>query len=91
MQIIKKHQNILDFTTQHAGTVTSLFVTAIANGIGITEDVAAGSLLMVAPADLKVVADLKSNKVDVISFMPPGGIFFGGIGYMKIGTSFKVS
>ncbi len=92
MPIIKKHQNIVDFTTQQAGSVEALFAVAVLNGISITGNVEPGTLLKIAaPLDKKVVADLIKYEVDIVSDQVVEAAIQGGIGFMQIGNDFIVS
>jgi hypothetical protein len=87
---LKLRQTVIDFTCQHAGTVESLFVVAQLNGVSITENVPKGSLLKVSPVKVKNVRFyLDRSGLDIIT--DQDGVTPGGIGYMQIGTSFKVS
>lgn len=91
MPIIKKHQTTVDFTTQYAGSVSGLFEMAMLNGIGITDDVAAGTDLMVRVTDERTVKFWKNQKLDVVGGPLNLNLIPGGIGYMQIGNTFKVS
>lgn len=50
MQIILHNQSLLDVALQHTGTIESLFELALANGISITDDLTAGTPLILPPA-----------------------------------------
>jgi hypothetical protein len=89
--ILKKQQNNLDFVTQHSGTLEGLFDMALRNSISITETIAPGTALKVQATDEGVVDHFKKRKIDVTSIEASNAVQPGGIGYMQIGTSFKVS
>lgn len=92
MPIIKKHQNIVDFTTQQAGSVEALFAVAVLNSISVTGNVELGTnLKMAAPVNKKVVADLIKYEVDIVSDQVVEASIQGGIGFMQIGNDFIVS
>lgn len=92
MPVIKKHQNIIDFTTQQAGSVEALFSVALLNGISITGNVEPGTnLKMASVIDKKVVADLIKYQVDIVSDQNVEAAIQGGIGFMQIGNDFIVS
>jgi len=87
---IKQQQTVIDFTCQQAGTLEALFEVAAANGISITEAVPAGTFLLVPEVDKKVIAFYENGKLDITTQQREVPVN-GGIGYMQIGTSFKVS
>lgn len=89
--VVKKHQEITDFTTQHAGSLSSLFEVALLNGMSITDNVNAGSVLKVNASDLKVIKYYKTRLLDIVNTPKANTIQPGGIGYMQIGNDFKVS
>ena len=92
MPIIKKHQNMVDFTTQQEGSVEGLFAVAVLNGISITADIEPGTLLKIAePLNKKVVADLIKFEVDIVSDQVIEAAVQGGIGFMQIGNDFIVT
>lgn len=88
MQPIKNRQTVVDFTTQNAGDIESLFNVAEANGIGITDDVAPGTLLSVETTDNKVSGFYEGSELDITT--TDKGAQPGGIGYMQIGSSFII-
>lgn len=87
---IKQRQTVIDFTCQHSGTMEALFEVAQLNGIGITEAVAPGTLLKAEQRDLKVIAVFTNSELDIITDEQEH-VIPGGIGFMQVGTSFKVS
>jgi hypothetical protein len=91
MLFIKRDQTLLDMTEQYTGTVDSLFLLATANGISITADLVPGNSLQEVPViDSRVTNYFVQKKYDCTTYLKPV-LTLGGIGYMKIGTSFKVS
>lgn len=88
---IKTRQTVIDFTVQNCGTMDALFDVALLNGISLTDPVAPGTILLAPVEELTVISFYQKNREldittdDRILPMP------GGIGFMQIGTSFKVS
>lgn len=81
---------MLDMAVQHTGELDNLFLLALANGKGITDDLVPGqSLQVVAVTDKRVTRVFEKIEYDVITVLKPA-LILGGIGYMQIGTSFKV-
>jgi hypothetical protein len=89
--VLKKHQTLIDFTTQHAGTIESMIKTALLNAISITDEVAEGTQLAVEVADQRVVNVFVSKFIDVVSTKKASEVQPGGIGYMQIQNNFIVS
>lgn len=91
MPVIKQNQTPLDMTVQYTGSLDNLFTVAMANGIGITDDLTPGNSIAEATATDKRVTNLFAKKeYDVTTGLRPI-LTLGGIGYMQIGTNFKVS
>ena len=88
-QMILKHQKPTDFVTQFAGTREALFEVSLLNGKGITDEIAAGSLLKVNVKNRDVVNFYKAQSATDITTLVQDQP--GGIGYMQIGSSFIVS
>ena len=91
MLTIKQNQNLLDMVVQHTGQLDNLFLLAQLNALSITGDLVAGHQLQEVPVTDKRVVNLFAKKeYDCTTFLKP--VFTqGGIGFMKIGTSFIVS
>lgn len=89
MEQIKKHQTLSDFTAQHAGTLEALVLTASLNGVGITDDIEPGTQLQISTQVASAVNYYKGGELDITTKNVVGQL--GGIGYMQIGTNFKVS
>lgn len=92
MPIIKKNQTLLDMACQYAGTMEQLLTIAANNNKSITEDLTAGEELLITATDLGVTNYFKKRKdyLDAVTIYL-GPEVLGGIGYMKIGKSFKVT
>jgi hypothetical protein len=90
MPIIKKHQSILDFATQYAGTAEALFDLAMMNGIGITDETAPGIELLSYVSESTVVNAFIKSGLDIAGLIAIAAEP-GGIGYMQIENDFKVS
>lgn len=86
---VKKNQTFIDFAVQHSGAIDEIINTAILNGIGITDDVAPGTILKVEPTVTRVTKVFTTGNLDITSNMKD--MPMGGIGYMQIGTNFIVS
>jgi hypothetical protein len=84
---IKYSQTVPDFTCQNAGSLEGLFTVAELNGISITGDIDPGTFLMVEEIDQKTISFYKGGELDIVT----DARIKGGIGYMQIGFSFKVS
>ena len=93
MPIIKRHQTLLDFAVQHAGSVEALLPVAQLAGISPTEEVAPGTLLQAGNVlDIKVVAFFTGTNDEIATnfvFQEPPRL--EGIGYWIISLDFKVS
>lgn len=89
--VLKKQQTVLDFTTQHAGTIESIFKVAQLNGKSITEDVAEGVALDIEAENLQVVNYFRARPIDIVSIKTASQVQPGGIGYMQIQNNFIVS
>lgn len=90
-RFIKRHQKVTDFATQFAGTLESLFDVCMLNGIGITDEVAAGTELKVDAVDKEVIGFYETAVEDIVTNERGDIVLLGGIGYMQIGSSFRVS
>ena len=84
MQVIRKHQTLFDFTCQHCGSMEAVFVFAMLNGIGITDEVPPGTQLETVVVDNKVVADYVKSKLVIATAFAMPFIPSGGIGFMRI-------
>ncbi len=91
--IIQKHQVTMDIAIQYAGTAESLFDLCNLNGIGITDDVAAGTLLMVPDvAEIKPYTFLKLRGVKPVTILLNDGQLVGeGIEFWGIEFDFIVN
>jgi len=94
MQVtVKQGQNIFDIAIQTAGSVSAAFATAILNGIGITEDLVVGDVLMVAAAtDKRMLQHYRD--AGIVPATATGSSFFPGqegVGYWIIGSDFVIS
>lgn len=90
--IIQQAQTFLDICLESAGEIDGLFLCAIENEMGITDDLIPGqSVLGVSPdaSKLSIVALFRTNPpasgTTVDQALP------GGIGYMQIENNFIVS
>lgn len=92
-KVLRKHQTNFDFVCQHAGTMEYLFEMAKLNGLSITKTPTPGSVLECEVADEKTVIAFDGTGYTIASGdnvlddirLP------GGIGYMKIESTFIVS
>lgn len=97
-QIVLNNQSILDIALQHTGSVENCFAIAIANGISVSDLLAAGTSLLI-PEGLQNDNDVL-NYYSAKKIQPATAITEGqdteiptlkGIGYMSVGGNFKVS
>lgn len=91
MPIIKERQTITDMAVQYSGDAAAAPAIAKANGLSVTSNVEPGTEIVIPAVLNKEVVmffairnQAPAMKIDV-SNKP------GGIGYMQIGTDFKVS
>lgn len=92
------NQNLLDISIQHTGTVSNCFKIAVANGLCISNDLIPGQKLII-PDD--VVMDNEILNYYTAKNIQPATAYplsvgeeteeQSGIGYMQIGSTFKVS
>jgi|GEM_PF-3488052 len=85
-------QTLLDVCLESAGKIDGLFDCATLNGIGITDDLTPGQLILglfPAPEDLSVVALFVGHPPASASTVEQ--VLPGGIGYMQLHNNFKVS
>lgn len=92
-QVLRKHQNNFDFVCQHAGTLEWIFEMAVLNGISITKIPEPGEIIKVEVADEKTAAAFDNTGYEIASEREEKEPIKlpGGIGYMKIESTFIVS
>ncbi len=92
-QIIQKHQVLMDMAIQFSGSAESLVSFANLNGLGITDDVLPGTLLMMADVfDPKVLKYLTDGKYKPTTVFPDDDELTGeGIEYWAIEYDFIIS
>lgn len=91
MLSIKQNQTLPDMAVQHTGSMESLFLLAVLNKKSITTELVPGDSLQDVPVtDKRVTRAFAKIEYDVITIILPPPVP-GGIGYMQIGNSFKVS
>lgn len=89
--IVKNNQNIFDLATQHNGSVEAAFALASLNEISVTKTSATATIIKPVALKNKSVIDFFDRSIvspsssDAIE--NAGGT---GIGFMKIGSTFKV-
>jgi len=90
---VRDGQTLFDIAIQSLGIVDRVFDVAQLNGLGITDDLVSGQILF-----LPAVAFEDTDTVEYFTkpWYPMSGdadsdVILGGIGYMQIGTNFKVS
>jgi hypothetical protein len=93
---VKPHQCLLDLSMQLKGSIDALFDFAIANGIGITDDLKSGGTLWVPDTEIidrRTFQTLRDEKVipsNAYTAEDEAAIK-GGISYMGIQVDFRVS
>ena len=79
-------QTLIDIDIQTSKSLNNVFTLALMNGIGITDDLISGQNLITLGNILDSFFVLRpASGIPALQKKP------GGIGYMQIGTSFKVS
>src|SRR4051812_40740532 len=87
---IKRDQTAVDYTVQNCGTLESLFDVLELNGLSATGTIAPGTVLQAPVVEKKVIGFYENSVFDIITILQDN-LAPGGIGYMQMGTSFKVS
>lgn len=91
-QVIKDRQTITDISVQTSGSPESALEIAWMNGYSLTEDVDTGNVVSVPEAINKRKAAMYAREnMQPAMRAPKDGSRPGGIGYMQIGTDFKIS
>jgi len=89
------NQSLLDLAIQHTGSVTNAFAIAVANNISVSSFLIAGTELLIPDVmkdeDILNFYNSKQIKPATGTVKTPLPIERGGIGYMQIGSTFKVS
>lgn len=94
--IVLHNQSLLDIAIQHTGSVENAFAIAVANGMAVSDVLTVGSSLLI-PTSVKTDNDvlyyyttknLQPATAIADTVVIPAG---RGIGWMQIGTNFKVS
>jgi hypothetical protein len=91
-------QSLFDFAIQYCGTVSAVHAIAVANNISPTAVLATGMMLTI-PDDIKIDQDIidyyANNKIVPATALTEDDYILttnpGGIGFMSVGGSFKVS
>lgn len=95
MPVIDKHQTLLDFTMQHCGDASKVVEVAELNGIEITDDVAAGTFLIVPVVSdgeqLNIINSFtKQNIKPASSLVIDNTVALSGIEYWAIEDEFII-
>jgi hypothetical protein len=88
MPKVKKYQTTLDVAVQHGGSADVLLPMCAKIGVSITDNLMPGSDVNAPTVNSQVINFFIESRLDVITVEP---IQLGGIGYMRIGSTFKVS
>ncbi|MCU7615672.1 hypothetical protein NZ698_00560 [Chryseobacterium sp. PBS4-4] len=87
------NQSLLDIAIQHTGSVYNAFAIAVANGLPVTETLTTGQSLAIPILDtnMDVYSKYKKNKIEPATSLTNLELLpeRGGIGKMKIGSTFK--
>lgn len=96
-----ENQTILDIALQYTGSVSNSFKIAEANGKCITDLVSAGEFLIIPDGIISEILTVKNyqnkqikpatEKAQNVSLAGSEVPILKGIGYMQIGSTFKVS
>lgn len=95
VQEIKHNQSLLDFAIQHSGGLASLLDYAFLNGLSVSDDLTPGEKLNVPNTTAKDIDIVNYfNDKRIIPALGLNGFSLGnqddGIGFMKIGSNFKI-
>ena len=93
---VNPHQCLMDLSMQQKGGIDALFDFAALNGLSITENLTAGSVLLVPDVDVidRVICQLLRDEgvVPANAYTSEDeAAIKGGIGYMGIQVDFRVS
>jgi len=83
---IQPMQTLLDIAMETDNGIDNLFVIALANGLGITDDLNAGDMIIANNNLVNAFYNKRPASAILPTQQPPGGI-----GFMQIGTDFIVS
>lgn len=90
--IVQSGQTLLDICMQSAGEIDGLFLSAVSNGMGITDDLVTGqSAFGLSAATAKAGIAALFNNLPPASGITVEQALPGGIGYMQIQQTFIVS
>ena len=95
MEILVLHnQSIFDIAIQHTGSVFNAFKIAVANGLAVSDILGPGNKLMI-PGNIENNGDIlnyyTAKKIQPATALVAGTIEAEkGIGWMQVGTNFKV-
>lgn len=89
------NQNLLDFAIQHTGSVANAFLIAVANNMAVSDVLVAGSELIVPDGvvkDTDILNYYSSKAIQPATALQDLKIIKEkrGIGWMKVGSTFKV-
>lgn len=88
---VQRSQTLIDFVTQHAGSVEAMFDFVFKNNLSITDELSLTTEYEVDQLKQDVSQFFEENKLFVSSSKVDEQLVLGGIAYMQIGTTFKVS
>lgn len=88
---VQKHQSMADFVLQHTGALDGLFDVAILNGIAPTTELQPGTVLSAGVVEKGIADYFMNNNLQISSDEVTAQVLPGGIGFMQIQTTFKVS
>lgn len=89
--VVNEGQSLLDIAVQHAGAVEAVLIIAKSNGLSVTSTVAAGSTVEVpAVINTGVVRYFAGLPYAPATELEAGQELQGGIGYMIVGSTFKI-
>lgn len=89
------NQSFMDISIQHTGSVYNAFIIAAANGMSVSESPVSGSSVIIPDAAIKdedILNYFRSNGIKPATGVVDLSIIVDrlGIGWMKIGKTFKV-
>lgn len=93
--VVKDGQTLMDIAVKEKGSVEAVFDIAALNGISVTEEIVAGTVLDLPASVWNRLLEnyCKGNNVDPSTDLNDDDlneIWQGGIGYMMIGEDFQI-
>lgn len=94
--VVLNNQTLLDIAIQEYGTIEAVFELAMANGLGITDELTTGTKLKIIKAkeETEILGYYKQNTISLSTGITKQNeeniIIPDGIGFMEIESTFKI-